>query len=111
MMTNTAQAEAIAVNRERENVLDDQAKRIVEGAQEKKKIWPCLMSMLTLTLNLFKPLFKKVDELAAKNGENNVPIQPLVMIMMLLQVNGMLFLQLLTMLFGPPPPQVYGAPP
>ena len=61
--TNAAQAEAIAVNRERENVLDEQAKRIVEGAQEK---FDHVDEHVDAQAEFIQATAQKVDELAAK---------------------------------------------
>ncbi|CAX42661.1 transposon polyprotein (fragment), putative [Candida dubliniensis CD36] len=104
--TNAAQAEAIAVNRERENVLDEQAKRIVEGAQEK---FDHVDEHVDAQAEFIQATAQKVDELAAKMekqrsnptfghdndappGQWNVPPTA-------------------DHAFGPPPSQAYGAPP
>ena len=61
--TNAAQAEAIAVNHERENILDEQAKRIVDGAQEK---FDHVDEHVEAQADFIQATAQKVDELAAK---------------------------------------------
>lgn len=104
--TNAAQAEAIAVNHERENILDEQAKRIVDGAQEK---FDHVDEHVEAQADFIQATAQKVDELAAKmerqrsdptfGHDNDAPpghwnVPPTA-----------------DHAFGPPPPQAYGATP